>query len=102
MTLEDIGEGGNGLFCVTDQPACCQPPFTDPMGSVAIGNWYFPNGSGVPSSGSQWDFRRVRGQMVIGLYRRIGGVDGIYRCVIPDGAGVDQIITIGVYTADTG
>ena len=97
MNLEDIGEGGAALHCLTDQPACCRPPY-----SGAIGNWYFPNGTRVPSSSQQWDLHRTRGHMVVSLHRRSGGVDGVYRCVIPDTRNVIQTIYIGVYSASTG
>ena len=52
--------------------------------------------------GEGWEFYRNRGPSVVRLNKRRGGVDGIYRCVIPDAAGVDQTIYIGVYTASTG
>ena len=39
---------------------------------------------------------------MVRMNRRRGGVNGIYRCEIPDTAGVNQTIYIGVYTADTG
>ena len=97
MTLEEIGEGDDALICVTDQPACCRPPH-----SGAIGNWFFPNGTRVPSSGMQWDLHRTRGQMVILLHRRRGGENGIYSCVVPDTMNVIQTIYIGVYSADAG
>ena len=101
VTLEDIGEGGDALLCVTDVTDCCRP-FPD----KALGNWFFPNGTRVLSSGHQWDFHRTRGQSVIRLQRRRGGADGIYRCVIPvpqsDAEDVNQTIFIGVYTASTG
>ena len=100
MTLEDIGTGHDALLCVTNLTACCGPPYTG-TGS-AIGNWFFPNGTKVPSAGAQWDFYRTRGQMVVALQRRRGGVDGIYSCEIPDSRSVTQSIYIGVYTAGTG
>ena len=99
MTLEDIGERDTVLLCVTDQTACCRPPYTDPIG---LDNWYFPNGTEVPSNGSQWDFYRTRGQIVVSMYRRRGGVTGIYRCVIVNPMNVTQSIYIGVYTESTG
>ena len=99
--LEDIGEGDDALSCMTNQTACCRPPYTGENRS-AIGNWFFPNGTRVPSSGSQWDFYRNRGQMVVLLNRRRGGVEGIYRCEIPDAMNVSQTIYIGVYSASTG
>ena len=101
MTLEDISEGDDALLCVTDLTACCRRPYTGYCGA-GLGNWYFPNGTRVPSSGAQWDFHRTTGWMVKRLQRRRGGVDGIYRCLIPDKAGVNQNIYIGVYSANTG
>ena len=99
VTLEDIGIGGDdALLCVTDLTACCQPPYSGTMGPV-IGNWFFPNGTRISE---QWEMYRTRGQSVVRLHCRSGGVNGIYRCVISDAAGADQTITIGVYTADTG
>ena len=94
VTLEDIGGDDTALLCMTD---CCR--------HASNANWFFPNGTRVPSSttsGSQWDFYRTRGQMVVVLYRRRGGVDGIYRCEIPDSVNVTQTIYIGVYTAGNG
>ena len=94
VTLEDIGEGDDALLCITNYTACCRHP--------ASGNWFFPNGTKVPSSGRQWDFHRTRGRMVVYMHRRRGGVEGIYRCVIPDTFGFFQTLYIGVYSASTG
>ena len=103
MTLEDIGEGGDALLCKTNLTDCCQPPYTGENGST-IGNWFFPNGTRVPSNSSakQWDFHRTRGQMVVRMHRRRGGVNGIYHCEIRDSMNVNQSIYIGVYTAGSG
>ena len=99
VTLEDISEGYEALHCVTDLTACCRPPFTDPIGQQqALGNWFFPNGTRVPTSGIQWDFHRTRGQSVVLLQRRRGGEEGIYSCVVPDAMNVIQTIYIGVYS----
>ena len=92
VTLEDIGEGDEALFCLTDQTACCHS-----SSGSSLGNWFFPNGTRVPSSDSQWGFHRTRGQSVVRLQRRRGGVTGIYRCEIPDAMNVIQTIYIGVY-----
>ena len=94
MTLENIGEGGDALLCITNYTARCRPP--------ANGNWFFPNGTRVPNSGNQWDFFRNRGEMVVRMHRRRGGMEGIYRCEIPDTMNVTQTIYIGVYSATTG
>ena len=100
MILEDIGEyGDDALLCKTNQTACCQPPNTGEMGP-ALGNWFFPNGSRIPLVG--WDIYRTRGQMVVRMNRRRGGVEGIYRCEIPDTLGLIQTIYIGVYSISTG
>ena len=101
MTLEDIGEGRDALLCITNYTACCRPPYT--VGNMSVlGNWFFPNGTRVPSSGNQWDFHRSRGPMVVRMLRRRGGMEGIYRCQIPDAMNVIQNIYIGVYSASTG
>ena len=104
MTLEDIGEWDGALLCVTDQPVCCRRPYT----GSALGNWFFPNETRLLNfyanytTGTQWDFFRSRGQMIVHMHRRRGGVNGIYRCVIPDAMNVTQTIYIGVYTANNG
>ena len=100
--LEDIGGDNDALLCVTNQTACCQ---SNDTGGPALGNWIFPNGTKVPSDNAnrtQWDFYRTRGQMVVYMHRRRGGVEGIYHCEIPDTMNVIQTIYIGVYSASTG
>ena len=101
VTLKDIGDGEYSLHCITDTTDCCRPPYTN-----TIGNWFFPNGTRVPSTGNQWDFHRTRGWRAVYLHRRRGGEEGIYRCAIPvpqsDAEDVTQAIFIGVYTANTG
>ena len=100
VTLEDIGEWDYSLLCLTDLTACCRPPYTGYWRPVR--NWFFPNGTRVPSPGEPWDVYRSRGWMVVHLHHRRGGVTGIYSCVIPDATNVTQTIYIGVYTASTG
>ena len=97
MTLEDIGDNDTPLLCMTNLTACCKPDT-----GTALGNWFFPTGTRVPSSDTMWDFYRGRGKMVVQLHRRGGGEDGIYRCEIPDAMNVTQTIYIGVYTASSG
>ena len=101
--LEDIGDGDDALLCITNQTACCIHLYTGEEGH-AMGNWFFPNGTRVPShtanetSDLQWDLYSTRGEMVVHMHRRRGGEDGIYRCEIPDAMGINQTIYIGVYT----
>ena len=98
VILEDIGEGDNALLCITNLTACCR---SDDTGGNTSGNWFFPNGTRVHSDG-MWDIYRTRGQMVVRVNRRRGGVDGIYRCEIPDAMNVIQTKYIGVYSVSTG
>ena len=100
VTLEDIGDG-DALLCVTNLTTCCRPPYTGDNGS-ALGNWYFPNGTAVPSTGDQGDFHITRGQMEVALQHKRGGEEGIYHCEIPDSMNITQTIYIGVYTAASG
>ena len=101
VILENIGEGDDALLCVTHLTACCRHPYTSGNRS-ALGNWFFPNGTRVPSSDRQWDIHRTRGQMMVLLHRKRGGAEGIYHCVIPDVLGILQTIYIGVYSLSTG
>ena len=101
VTLEDIGESSDALLCKTDLTTCCRSSDSGEMGT-ALGNWFFPNGTRVPSSAHQWDFYRTRGHMVVRLHRKRGGVEGIYHCEIPVTMNVIQTIHIGVYSATTG
>ena len=93
VTLEDIGVGDDALLCLTELTACCRPPYTD----ETLGNWFFPNGTRVPSeivnssAGLQWNFYITRGHSVVVLNRRKGGVNGIYHCEIPDALDVMRI-----------
>ena len=100
VTLEDIGEWDDALLCLTDNRMCCARAQV-PGGGI-LGDWYYPNGTGVANSGVMWEFYRNRGPSVVRLNRRRGGENGIYRCEIPDAAGVEQTMFIGVYTANTG
>ena len=107
VTLEDIGEGDAALLCLTNAIDCCRPPYTGAMGGVR-GNWYFPNGTRVPSENDNsttnegLDFYSTRGDMRVFLHRRRGGEDGVYRCEIPDENNVTQSMYIGVYTENVG
>ena len=93
VTLEDIGEGYNALQCSFFQSACCRS---------YTGNWFFPNGTGVPTSGLQWKFYSDEMfRNAVYMHRRRGGVSGIYHCEILGTADVIQTLYIGVYTANT-
>ena len=101
VTMEDIGRSETALLCITNLTACCRTTSTS-----VLGDWFFPNGTKVPSkvvtNETKWDFYRDRGQSVVRMKRRRGGVEGIYRCKIPDSTNVTQTIYIGVYTYSSG
>ena len=93
VNLEDIGESDDdALLCRTNLTACYKDP--------SIGNWFFPNGTRVPSDDSpNTAFYRTRGEMVVYLRHTGGGLEGNYRCEIPDSLNVIQTMYIGVYTS---
>ena len=97
VLLDNIGESIDSLLCLTDLPACCSPPYAE----SALGNWFFPNGTRVPSSGNRWNFHRTRGQMSVLLSRTRGGANGIYRCYVPSET-KDHQLYVGVYAANSG
>ena len=108
VALEDIGENDSAaLLCETDQTACCRTSYAGDLGN-ATGNWFFPNGDKILNetinytSNLQLDFYRTRGQSVVRLHRRRGGVTGIYRCEIPNKMNVTQNLYVRVYTNNTG
>ena len=93
VNLEDIGEDYDALQCSFFQRACCRS---------YTGNWFFPNGTGVPTSGLQWEFYSDdMFRNAVYMHRRRGGVTGIYHCEILGTADVIQTLYIGVYTANT-
>ena len=96
VILENIGEGDDALLCITNLTDCCHQNNT---GGPVLGNWFFPNGTEVSSSGEMFI---TRGQRVVRLNRRRDGVEGIYRCEIPDATNVNQTLYIGLYSATTG
>ena len=105
--MEDIGSNNkDSLHCKTNLTGCCKG--SGAYSSTLLGDWYFPNGTKVPvmtvnkTSKEQWDFYRTRGQMVVRMHRRRGGVEGIYHCEISDSMNVIQTIYIEVYTARNG
>ena len=107
IIMEDIGSNNkDSLLCETNLTGCCKGSGANP--STLLGDWYFPNGTKVPvmtvnkTSKEQWDFYRTRGQMVVRMHRKRGGVEGIYRCEISDSMNVIHTIYIEVYTARNG
>ena len=104
VLLDNIGEYRESLLCLTDLSACCKSDYTDGRGH--LGHWFFPNETMVPNMvlnmGDQWNFFRTRGEMMVLMHRRRGGVSGIYHCDIPDQTENPRKLYVGVYTANTG
>ena len=104
VTLEGIGENNASLLCMSNLTACCRSPYSENLS--ASGNWFFPNKSRVPNENSNSTIYRTRSRSKrvekIQMHHRRGGVEGIYRCEIPDSMNAVQTIYIGVYNTSTG
>ena len=85
------------LLCVTDRVDCCPPKNS----SIAVGQWYFPNGNAVPSETGE-DFYQTSGFSAVRLLRMSGNTSGIFRCDIPDAVGMLQTLYVGVYDSEGG
>ena len=89
VVVDDIGAEENGLACKTTKEVCCR--------AGGLGNFYFPNGMQLSSSGGGGDFYRDREDTgIVRLNRRNGATSplGVYTCEIPDVNGVLQYLTI--------
>ena len=93
VNLEDIGDGNAALLCMTSLTG---------VNTSVRGKWHFPNGTGVFSTHNDSEIYETRGQMMLHLNRRKGGVEGIYHCKILDAMNVTHAIYIGVYNTSTG
>lgn len=80
VSLSEVGEGENALFCKTDKKDCCA---TRPN---RFGEFYYPNRVTVPIARLQHHFYRNRGEQSIFLNRREGARSpkGTYSCEIPN------------------
>ena len=56
MTVDDIAEDDRALLCYTNNVECCK--------NGQQGEWYFPNGTTVGTSGDGGNFYRNRGPSV--------------------------------------
>ena len=100
VLLEDIGEGDNALLCVSNNTDCCGVP------SSFRGEFFYPNGTVVPTQSADHSFYRNRGPGFIRLNQRANAVNpllGRYRCEILNDVGVIQrlFINIGECTCST-
>ena len=99
VDINDIGErygDGSQLVCTTTFRPCCSTP------PDRHGEWYYPNGTVVPSSDTGWDFYRGRGDDgTVHLNRKSNATIplGDFYCEIPDSIGVNQTLSIQVYAS---
>ena len=84
------------LLCVTDLEDCCTAP------RAIHGNWYYPDGGRVGSSGNGFLANRgpndQQANGSVRLFRRYSGAPerGRFRCEIPNSAGVNQNLYINI------
>ena len=83
------------LLCTTPYQNCCQNR----------GQWRYPNGSVVPASqDGTLLFTSRLDQGGLGLQARANfqetypGVDGVYKCLIPDKNGITQTLSVWIYS----
>ena len=95
VIITDIGEGSNALACRTDRADCCD---NAPPQRTRRGEWRFPDGSVVGSSGVGGDIYRTRGQQRVFLNRRNNALGplGMYCCDVDTVADPDATICINI------
>ena len=83
-----------GLQCITDRRPCCANP------SNRAGEWYFPDGTIVPTQGRATSFYRTRGDdgtvNLNRLHTNIFMPTGLFCCEIPDDIDVEQRLCINI------
>ena len=95
----DIPDSGEGVQCITNLTTCCNKT----VGSHR-GDWYFPDGTRLPFSGSIYEHRGYQ-RVYLGRRNNPTSPVGIYRCDIPTLAvygntdiSVRDTVYVGLYT----
>ena len=102
VNLTDVGIGTSSLQCITDFSYCHGRTNSS---SVGVGNWYYPNGTRIPSAAnnsgiSDLPYYVRRGFQNVMLQRnRVSTTTGIFRCDIPDVNGTTQTFFVGIYNS---
>lgn len=93
VTVNDIGEDLEGLFCLTNKEDCCD----------SVGTWLFPDDT-VVTSQPDANVYELRGLSILSLNRAFEmEVDnGLFRCEIPSADGVTQTLYVGIYSDGAG
>ena len=100
VTLTAIGEGDTAaLLCLTDRELCCRN-----SDGGAGGDWYYPDGSLVPTGAGSASIYRTRSASRVRLNRKDGvqSPTGVYRCEVPDASETNQSMYVGVYPQSSG
>ena len=100
--MGDDLSGSDSVQCITDLRTCCRG-----ADGFHRGDWYFPDGTRLPFSGSIYEYRVSQR---VDLRRRNNPTSpvGIYRCDIPTIAVYDNDISVrdtvyvGLYTGSGG
>ena len=66
IPLTSVGEGTDAVICMTTRTYCC----TNALSETRNGEWYYPNGDMVPTTGANEDLYRNRGTQQVILNRR--------------------------------
>lgn len=95
LSIQHIGEDAMALICKTTRSHCCY--------SKRIGEWYYPNGSMVETSGKEGAFYRNRtnnGEVLLHQrYNNLPASTGTYCCEVPDSednCGINQTLCINL------
>ena len=97
VAMTDIGNGSAALLCTTTYTPCCSSSNPETQ-------WYFPNGTQVPSNPAL-PYQRLRGSSpgrVILNRNYEATTTGIFHCDIPDARGRTQSLYVGIYDNSTG
>ena len=103
-TVGNANDNSDGVVCHTDLGTCC----SGSQGSHR-GDWYFPDGTLLPFSGTSVPIGLARAAQIAVIRRTSGtGPTGIYRCDIPTNAvyhydnSVRDTVYVGLYTGSKG
>ena len=97
VSLTDIGEGYDALYCLTDLITCCRG-----ADGGSAGEWFLPGQTspviGIYASAGAERFVRSRGPSGVLLNRRTSAVGptGLLTCQVPDGSGMERTLYIGL------
>ena len=81
---------------MTDNAECCRG--SDNPNGGGLGEWYFPDGTLVPTGNTNSIYRN-RDLSAVRLNRMstVEAPTGIYRCEVPDASGTTQSVSVGLY-----